>query len=147
MQFVARGVGLHCYSIFFSLYVVQITLTLTVEYCRMMRVIFLFFLLAIEVAFWGTGKPSPWLTTSQKRSTTTTTTTHTHTHTFVVENCFANLVPKTKLSVFDFSTIFLVLPELILDKKENSDSCFLGKFLCWFELLGWIGCLNCFVNC
>ena len=71
-----------------------------------------------------------------KNAPTTTTTTHTHTHTFVVENCFANLVPKTKLSVFVFSTIFLVWPELILDKKENSDSCFLGKFLCWFELLG-----------
>ena len=49
--------------------------------------------------------------------------------TFVVENCFANLVPKTKLSVFVFSTIFLVLPELILDKKEKFDSCLLGKFL------------------
>ena len=37
----------------------KITLTLTPVHGRMMRVIFLFFLLAIEVAFWGTGKPSP----------------------------------------------------------------------------------------
>ena len=43
--------GLHC----FHCMLYKITLTLTVEYCRMMRVIFLFFLLAIEVAFLGTG--------------------------------------------------------------------------------------------
>ena len=67
---------------------------------------------------------------------------HTHTDRQTdVENCFANLVPKTKLSVFVFSTIFLVWPELILDKKRNFDSCCLGKFL-----LVCIVCLNCMVE-